>query len=566
MTPGVKRGEMGTAGSDTGAGVGSRVLGIHIPRNLAAALACLAGLMAVLHYGGVALLMDRWSSDSNYGHGYLIPFISLYFLWAKKEELKGLAPQSCLWGLGLFLLGLPARFLAMPLLSPVLSGISLVLMVNGLLLYLGGWRIYKVLWLPAVYLLFMVPLPQNVHERIANPLQYFASWASAGILDGVLGIPTIREGNVIKLAGHSLQVAEACSGMRSIMGLLALGVAFAYFWERPLWERLFLVASAVPIAILGNICRVTGTGLIYSWGREEFAQGFYHEFTGWLIYVFAMALLLLEASLMTRLFVYDAVAGKETSGEAAREESKGGGGDGRSRDVKLHKHFYVAIVILAASAAFGQVYFRMLGTSRDEIVPLQKPLSSIGAGEKKRIGEWEGMDLVETPEIQLKVGALDSVHRVYYRGDEALQLYIAYFGGVRGRAPHSPQACMPGAGWKNISNEVVDLRVSGFGEEPLRVHEDLWEKDFSKRVIVWWEYIHGRNVASRTMQHLEWALPKFMGGKVGSVLQVQVSLEFKGSMEESMKRVNAFVDALGPYIQEVLPREEAREQRVESRE
>jgi exosortase len=86
----------------------------------------------------------------------------------------------------------------MPLLSPVLSGISLVLMVNGLLLYLGGWRIYKVLWLPAVYLLFMVPLPQNVHERIANPLQYFASWASAGILDGVLGIPTIREGNVIK--------------------------------------------------------------------------------------------------------------------------------------------------------------------------------------------------------------------------------------------------------------------------------------------------------------------------------------------------------------------------------
>jgi exosortase len=286
-------------------------------------LASLVGLMAVFHYGGVALLMGRWNSDSNYGHGYLIPFISLYFLWTKKEELKGLAPESCLWGLGLVLLALPVKFLAMTLLSPVLSGISLVLMVNGLLLYLGGWRIYKVLWLPAVYLIFMVPLPVNVHERIANPLQYFSSWASAGILDGFFGVPTIQEGNVIKLAGRSLQVAEACSGMRSIMGLLALGVAFAYFWERPLWERLFLLASTVPIAILANICRVTGTGLIYYWGYEQFAQGFYHEFTGWFVFLFAMGLFLLEASLMSRLFVYDQASGEGTKTEGIGAESKG---------------------------------------------------------------------------------------------------------------------------------------------------------------------------------------------------------------------------------------------------
>jgi exosortase len=311
---------MATAGSESGTRLeGGAKRGFAVPRNVAAALAGLVGLLVVVNYSGLALLVERWNSDSNYGHGYLIPFISLYFAWTKKEELRRLQPEPCLWGLGIFLVALPVRFLAVPLASSVFSGIALVLMINGLLLYLGGRRIYKALWLPALYLVFMVPLPQSVHEQMANPLQHFASWTSAGILDGVLGVPTMREGNVIKLAGHTLQVAEACSGMRSIMGLLALGAAFAYFWERPLWERLFLLVSAVPIAIVANICRVTGTGLIYHWGYEKFAQGFYHEFTGWFVFIFAMAIFLLEASVMSRLFVYDpARAAASKTGVRAR--------------------------------------------------------------------------------------------------------------------------------------------------------------------------------------------------------------------------------------------------------
>jgi len=313
---------MATVGRESGTDVRGRRWSPAVWRNGGPVLAGLVGLFVLVHYSGVALLMERWNSDSNYGHGYLIPFISLYFVWTKKEELKRLEPAPCLWGLGLFLAAVPVRFLAMPLASPVLSGVAIVLMINGLLLYLGGRTIYRKLWLPALYLVFMVPLPQGVHERMANPLQHFASWASAGILDGVLGVPTMREGNVIKLAGHTMQVAEACSGMRSIMGLLALGVAFAYFWERPLWERVFLLVSAVPIAILANICRVTGTGLIYHWGYEAFAQGFYHEFTGWFVFLFAMVIFLLEASVISRLFVYD--RGRPEKAEAGAGERGAG--------------------------------------------------------------------------------------------------------------------------------------------------------------------------------------------------------------------------------------------------
>jgi exosortase len=268
-------------------------------------LGAVVALFVLFNYPGFALLMERWNSDSNYGHGYLIPFIAGYFVWTKKEELLKLEGGASLWGLALFLAGLPLRFLALPLASAVVAGWGIVIMTNGLVLYLGGRRVYRALWLPAVYLAFMVPLPQSWYNALAEPLQQFASTVSAAVLDGLLGIPTIQKGNIIELAGHTLQVAEACSGMRSIMGLLALGVAFAYFWERAMWERIFLVASTVPIAILANICRVTGTGVLYHKGYQQYALGFYHEFTGWFVFIFAMTLFLFEAWLMDRLFVHD---------------------------------------------------------------------------------------------------------------------------------------------------------------------------------------------------------------------------------------------------------------------
>ena len=291
--------------SKTEADEGAWARRLGMPLNLAVILAALLGLLVLLNYSGIRLLMDRWNSDSNYGHGYLIPFISLYFVWARKDELQLVRPEPSLGGLGIFVFGVLLGLFAMPMGSAVFSGLVIVVTLNGLLLYLGGSKVYRLLWLPALYLIFMVPLPQQIHSRIANPLQHFASMVSAGILDGILGITTIREGNVIRLAGHSLQVAEACSGMRSIMGLSALGVAFAYFWERPIWERILLIVSTIPIAIVANICRITGTGLTYDLGYERFAQGFYHEFTGWFVFIFAMVLFLLEAYILSHLFVYD---------------------------------------------------------------------------------------------------------------------------------------------------------------------------------------------------------------------------------------------------------------------
>ena len=274
-------------------------------------------LVYLFNSHGMGLLMDRWDSDPNYGHGYLIPFICAYIVWSEKDKLEKLTARVNWFGLVVFIFSLVCVFVAIPMRRAVFAGLSLVLMMNGLLLYLGGARYYKALLLPALYLLFMVPLPQELHTAIANPLQLFVSWVSSGLLNNVLGVGNVRTGVVIQLVGHRLQVAEACSGMRSIMGLGALGVAFAYFWDRPLWERLFLVGSTIPIAITANIIRVTGTSVLYDMGQEQLAQGVYHEFTGWFVFVFALALFMLETVLLRAIFTYDTDEDVKTSSDTA---------------------------------------------------------------------------------------------------------------------------------------------------------------------------------------------------------------------------------------------------------
>ena len=226
--------------------------------------------------------------------------------------------------------------------------------------------------------------------------------------------------------------------------------------------------------------------------------------------------------------------------------------------MKLHKHFYIAVVILAVSAMVSQVYFRWLvHAGVGKATPLAKPLASI----PRKLGNWQGTDAKIEPNVLLKIGAEDTLLRAYDQGEnQPLRVYIAYFGGIRGTAPHSPTVCRPGQGFHLIGSEVVTLRLPGFGDEPLQVHKDLFERNFQKELVVWWEYIHGRSVSSRLMQRLQWALPQSLGGKRGSVLQVQISLGFSDGMEASMSRVVDFMNRLGPHIQAVLPAAQRPEQ------
>jgi len=176
---------------------------------------------------------------------------------------------------------------------------SLLVVLGGIILFLLGKEFFKALLFPLAFLIFMIPIPSVLMDRVTFPMQIFASKVAAGSLD-LIGIPVLREGNIIQLANTSLEVAEACSGIRSLISLLALSVVFAYFSQNTTWKRVVLVLSTFPIAIVANAARVTGTGILAHHYGDKVAQGFFHGFSGWILFVVAFVCLFLLGALLSR--------------------------------------------------------------------------------------------------------------------------------------------------------------------------------------------------------------------------------------------------------------------------
>jgi exosortase len=283
--PVLTRPEEGRGGIDRGGQTPERWVGSAL-----AALVFLAVLAAL--YGPMLRdLVWQWWDDPNYSHGFLVPVVSGFLIWQRRKELRALTPKGSRLGLAVLLLGIGALLLGDIGAENFLLRSSLILVLAGLVLFHLGWRIFRVLAFPLAFLIFMVPLPATVFYAVAFPLQNFAARNAAGILD-LLGVPVLLDGNIIHLSQISLGVTEACSGIRSLISLLAVAVAWASLTLPSLWAILILVASAVPITIIANAGRVVTTGLIGQWFGVEYAEGFFHTFAGWVIFFFGFACLL----------------------------------------------------------------------------------------------------------------------------------------------------------------------------------------------------------------------------------------------------------------------------------
>ena len=250
----------------------------------------IAGLLLFLYWGVFQGLLSDWYNDPDYSHGFLVPLLSAYFIWERWDILKKNESRPNLFGA--VVLGMGLFLLTVGLIGAELyvQRFSLLVVLAGLVLLIGGWQYVWALSLPIGFLIFMIPLPAIIVNTIAFPLQLFAAKVAELCLFS-LGIPVLREGNLIVLAGTTLEVAEACSGLRSLLSLLALGTVYGYFSQETLWKRWVLVLLSIPIAIVANASRVTGTGLLAHYFGVESAQGFYHTFEGWIVFVVAFVLL-----------------------------------------------------------------------------------------------------------------------------------------------------------------------------------------------------------------------------------------------------------------------------------
>jgi exosortase len=263
-------------------------------------VAALLSLLVGLYWNVVPHLVWQWSNDDDYTHGFLIVPLALYFAWERRQRLLGMAASASLSGAAVLAAGLLMLVVGSVGAELFLQRFSLVVVLAGLVWLILGTAFLRELAFPLAFLVFMIPLPAIVMNAVAFPLQLFAA-QSATFCMQVAGIPVLREGNTIVLSNTTLEVVEACSGIRSLQALLALGAVYGYFTQKALWKRWALLVLSVPIAIAANAFRVAGTGFLAHFIGPEAAQGFYHSFAGWIVFAVAFVLLLGAGTLLSRL-------------------------------------------------------------------------------------------------------------------------------------------------------------------------------------------------------------------------------------------------------------------------
>lgn len=260
-------------------------------RRTVAAVAAVAASIVCLYATTLSSLARQWASDDDFSHGFFVIPLAGYFLWQRRTAFLEAPVKPSVVGLlvaaASLLVFIAGRFGA----ELYLTRVSLIGVLAGTVLFLGGWQRFRIAFFPLAFLLLMVPLPSIIFNQITFPLQGIASRAGEAVI-ATAGVPVLREGNILHVPGRALEVVEACSGIRSLMSLLMLAIVLGYFTEPRSGARVLIALAAVPIAILANATRVAGTGLAAYWISPAAAEGFFHTFSGWIVFVVALGGLL----------------------------------------------------------------------------------------------------------------------------------------------------------------------------------------------------------------------------------------------------------------------------------
>jgi EpsI family protein len=524
-------------------------------------IAVLILLLGTLYHTIFYNMSAQWYGDPNYSHGFLIPLVAVYFAWERREQLLALQTHPSKAGIGLLGIGLVMFILGSVGAELYLQRTSLIVVIAGLVLLILGRDALRTLALPIAFLIFMIPLPAIVMNAIAFPLQMFAARTAAFWLYN-FGIPVLREGNVIVLAEVTLEVAEACSGIRSLQALLAIGTVYAYFTQSDLWKRWTLVVLAVPIAIAANAFRVSGTGVLAQYWGAEAAMGFYHTFAGWLVFVMTFILLFASGAVLSKVGVRQ--RGSSPSFVI-----------GHSSPVVRHAlqwwPFFVAIVLLIG--AWGVEQRRPSG----EVVLAKKPFAAFPL---RLADRWEGRELGLDQAVLDVLKPSDYMMRVYMplnatmgevqeqeTGEESLHassdsshrsrhvqipagLYVGYYQSQRtGATYHSPQNCLPGAGWQFVESTHVPFTVGG---SVVRINQVVIQKGLDKQVILYWYHDRGRVIASEYWAKAYILWDAATRNRTDGAL-VRISVPVVTTTDDAVEHARGFLRDLWPSLLEFMP-------------
>jgi len=276
---------------------------VRLRRSSIAGLFAIGAVIVACYAGVLSHLAARWSAEANYSHGFLVPFISGWLLWHRRELLNGVrAPIRARWlGIVLIALSVLVRLLAAYLGFTLAEALAFILCIAGVTVFVGGYAALRWAWPAIVFLLFMIPLPGALAGRLSGPLQHLATLGSTYVLQ-TLGIPAVASGNVICLTRGRIGVAEACNGLGMLTTFGAVTAAAVFLLKLSAWENAFVLASSVGIAMVANIFRIAATGVAQELIGVEFAEQVFHDFAGVVMVPLALLMLGAEILLLSKLF------------------------------------------------------------------------------------------------------------------------------------------------------------------------------------------------------------------------------------------------------------------------
>jgi exosortase D (VPLPA-CTERM-specific) len=498
------------------------------------------GSVSLWLYGSTLFhLVAQWWHDPNFSHGFFVPLFSLYLLWLERDRLGRLTSHPSWSGLALLVLALCFLIIGQMGAELFLARFSLLVLLAAIVVLFQGWIVFRAVLSPWAFLLLMIPIPTIVLNQITFPLQLQASKVAAFTLP-LLGVPTLREGNVINLPSMALEVAEACSGIRSLMSLITLAIIYGYLMEKRLWMRWILAVASVPIAIAANSFRIVGTGLLVQYWDPDKAQGFFHEFQGWLIFVVSLFMLYAVHGLLRILWPEKGSASAPALAVAPALSTAGKLTSPTSR-------FVCAAVLIAAAAIFLQA------RTRSEVYPPRLPLKTF----PENLDGWTSTDIPIEKETLDILGPGDFLLRLYEDQQPSptyVDLFIAYFRSQRaGDTIHSPQHCLPGAGWIPVENTHITLSLPGHG--PFPANRYIIAKGDSRKLVLYWYWAHDRGVASEYWAKFYLVADSIkMNRSDGALVRITLLMYPGESAEAAEQRLLPFTSDVVPLLDNYIPR------------
>jgi exosortase D (VPLPA-CTERM-specific) len=483
-----------------------------------------------------------WIDAPEYSHGLLIPPVAAFLIWQQKDRLEQVDFRGSWWGIALVLLGGFLLLLGQLATIYTLVQYAYLITLYGLILAFTGPRAFRLLAVPLLILVFMVPLPQFVLANLSTKLQLLSSQIGVGFIR-LFNISVFLEGNVIDLGGYKLQVAEACDGLRYLFPLMTLGFLMAYFYKGATWKRAALFLSSIPITVIMNSLRVGTIGVMVEHWGIAMAEGFLHEFQGWAVFMASAALMLGEIGVLNRIGresgTWRELFGVEFPASSPR--------DARIEKRTLSRSFIAACGVLLAFVAIATFIPRPA-----EIFPARSSFIEF----PMTLGPWAGR-AQSLEGIYLNQLKLDDYLLANYVDDAVapVNLYIAYYNSQRkGEAVHSPRSCMPGGGWQLHDFGQRTLSKVTVNGRPLRVNRTLIELGNQRQLVYYWFQQRGRVITNEfaVKWYLFWdALTRHRTD--GALVRLIVALPGGANEAAADRRLTDLAGRVVPILTQYVP-------------